>query len=134
MLHRGGETVAPDCPRQLPAQREPPPEGAVERRGVQPIAVGAVEITAVHQQRPTALRHPGPAPHRENAIVSRIEGIRAAEGDGIEAVELTRPLDPVPDDADLMVGEGAVRSEERRVGKECGSTCSSRWSTYHYKK
>src|SRR3546814_14822328 len=23
------------------------------------------------------------------------------------------------------------RSEERRVGKECGSTCRSRWSTYH---
>src|SRR3546814_13810686 len=26
------------------------------------------------------------------------------------------------------------RSEERRVGKECGSTLRSRWSTYHYKK
>src|SRR3546814_15072239 len=25
----------------------------------------------------------------------------------------------------------AVRSEERRVGKECVSTCSSRWSPYH---
>src|SRR3546814_11315769 len=24
-----------------------------------------------------------------------------------------------------------VRSEERRVGKECVSTCSSRWSPYH---
>src|SRR3546814_19674943 len=23
------------------------------------------------------------------------------------------------------------RPEERRVGKECGSTCRSRWSTYH---
>src|SRR3546814_19326876 len=23
------------------------------------------------------------------------------------------------------------RSEERRVGKECVSTCTSRWSTYH---
>src|SRR3546814_18473363 len=23
------------------------------------------------------------------------------------------------------------RSEERRVGKECGSTCRSRWSPYH---
>src|SRR3546814_10562807 len=27
-----------------------------------------------------------------------------------------------------------VRSEERRVGKECASTCRSRWSPYHYKK
>src|SRR3546814_19838508 len=28
----------------------------------------------------------------------------------------------------------AARSEERRVGKECVSTCRSRWSTYHKKK
>src|SRR3546814_4448060 len=27
--------------------------------------------------------------------------------------------------------ERAVRSEERRVGKECVSTCRSRWSPYH---
>src|SRR3546814_15943709 len=27
-----------------------------------------------------------------------------------------------------------VRSEERRVGKECVSTCRSAWSPYHYKK
>src|SRR3546814_14193540 len=26
---------------------------------------------------------------------------------------------------------GPVRSEERRVGKECVSTCRSRWSPYH---
>src|SRR3546814_15850560 len=26
------------------------------------------------------------------------------------------------------------RSEERRVGKECVSTCRSRWSTFHKKK
>src|SRR3546814_17171998 len=28
----------------------------------------------------------------------------------------------------------AARSEERRVGKECVSTCRSRWSPYHSKK
>src|SRR3546814_9973340 len=27
--------------------------------------------------------------------------------------------------------EWAYRSEERRVGKECVSTCRSRWSPYH---
>src|SRR3546814_18128173 len=27
-----------------------------------------------------------------------------------------------------------TRSEERRVGKECVSTCKSRWSPYHKKK
>src|SRR3546814_4506805 len=26
---------------------------------------------------------------------------------------------------------GLLRSEERRVGKECVSTCRSRWSAYH---
>src|SRR3546814_16609893 len=28
----------------------------------------------------------------------------------------------------------AIRSAERRVGKECVSTCRSRWSPYHSKK
>src|SRR3546814_1706822 len=28
-------------------------------------------------------------------------------------------------------GRNARRSEERRVGKECVSTCRSRWSPYH---
>src|SRR3546814_10850907 len=27
-----------------------------------------------------------------------------------------------------------IRSEARRVGKECVSKCRSRWSPYHYKK
>src|SRR3546814_16987490 len=30
--------------------------------------------------------------------------------------------------------EKGRRSEERRVGKECVSTCRSRWSQYHSKK
>src|SRR3546814_19624325 len=37
--------------------------------------------------------------------------------------------------AGLRIGTLATapqaRSEERRVGKECGSTCRSRWSPYH---
>src|SRR3546814_11066231 len=31
------------------------------------------------------------------------------------------------------VGWALQRSEERRVGNECVSTCRSRWSPYHYK-
>src|SRR3546814_1219130 len=30
-----------------------------------------------------------------------------------------------------MSAEAETRSEERRVGKECVSTCRSRWSPYH---
>src|SRR3546814_13534861 len=36
--------------------------------------------------------------------------------------------------ADVASDEAITRSEERRVGKECVSTCSSRWSPYHSKK
>src|SRR3546814_14537428 len=35
---------------------------------------------------------------------------------------------------DTQGGEVDYRSEERRVGKECVSTCRSRWSPYHQKK
>ena len=34
-------------------------------------------------------------------------------------------------DAALTNGFSVVRSEERRVGKECLDTCRSRWSPYH---
>src|SRR3546814_18793773 len=30
-----------------------------------------------------------------------------------------------------MINEGAKRSAERRVGKQCVSTCRTRWSPYH---
>src|SRR3546814_17319923 len=32
---------------------------------------------------------------------------------------------------DQILGHQADSSEERRVGKECGSTCSTRWWPYH---
>src|SRR3546814_19664678 len=54
--------------------------------------------------------------------------------------ELDEGLVDVGDIADQVCGllreQGAaarLRSEERRVGKECVSTCRSRWSPYHYK-
>src|SRR3546814_6070425 len=42
-------------------------------------------------------------------------------GDVAMAVKLAR-------EAEL---DGAVRTEERRAGKECVSTCRARWSPYH---
>src|SRR3546814_2972089 len=35
------------------------------------------------------------------------------------------------DAARMAEASGLARSEERRVGKECVSTCRSRWSPYH---
>src|SRR3546814_17357267 len=46
--------------------------------------------------------------------------------------------DRQPRKLDHVSGEvpnaNGVRSEERRVGKECVRTCRSRWSPYHSKK
>src|SRR3546814_15532897 len=39
--------------------------------------------------------------------------------------------DPVCRASADRAGAGHSRSEERRVGKECVSTCRSRWSPYH---
>src|SRR3546814_12435470 len=36
-----------------------------------------------------------------------------------------------PGDPARVINIGSIRSEERRVGKECVSTCRSRWSPYH---
>src|SRR3546814_13660584 len=35
------------------------------------------------------------------------------------------------EDQEDAIADGMKRSEERRVGKECGRTCRSRWSPYH---
>src|SRR3546814_11155984 len=45
-------------------------------------------------------------------------------------LSLARPLHYVPASLD----DTGQRSEERRVGKECVSTCRSRWSREHSKK
>src|SRR3546814_7665742 len=50
------------------------------------------------------------------------------------ASEAIRPTDLVLDVRGVrrtFEAENAPRSEERRVGKECVSTCRSRWSPYH---
>ena len=46
------------------------------------------------------------------------------------ALALARDAKPVDDLAGLAA-QVAARSEERRVGKECVTTCRSRWSPYH---
>src|SRR3546814_2197180 len=41
------------------------------------------------------------------------------------------PPPPPPPEPATEPAELVTRSEERRVGKECVSTCRSRWSPYH---
>src|SRR3546814_10954041 len=50
----------------------------------------------------------------------------------VVGAEYVRSIEP--GELVLVPNEGEVRSlrsEERRVGKECVSTCRSRWSQYH---
>src|SRR3546814_20858161 len=53
--------------------------------------------------------------HEVDRVAEGLEARLQTEGGGRRAVVLT----------------DGVRSEERRVGKECVSTCRSRWSPYH---
>src|SRR3546814_14177058 len=51
---------------------------------------------------------------------------------GCRALELTWTIPGVTDLVRAL--RDKHRSEERRVGKECVSTCRSRWSPFHKKK
>src|SRR3546814_18943723 len=48
--------------------------------------------------------------------------------------DLMRSLDDRTADGYVFRTDLRLRSEERRVGKECVGTCRSRWSPYHSKK
>src|SRR3546814_3361584 len=73
--------------------------------------------------------HPGHIDHRIGEELARIDG----EGDEEPGFVFRRGSDE-PFHPRLVIAGRAKRSEERRVGKECVSTCRSRWSPYHYKK
>src|SRR3546814_11234721 len=56
--------------------------------------------------------------------------------DGVPAFSIVNPTGSrtaLPEPRGLSAAR-IGRSEERRVGKECVSTCRSRWSPYHEKK
>src|SRR3546814_13897544 len=55
----------------------------------------------------------------------------AAEGSYINDAAAIGDKLAAPDSGSGMEHSCAVRSEERRVGKECGSSCRLRWSPFH---
>src|SRR3546814_12876458 len=75
---------------------------------VEPGQVEPVAVALRRHANPPA----GPAHRGDDAVLLRI-------GHGVEG----QPGGPFPQ-----------RSDERRGGKECVSTCRSRWSPYNYKK
>src|SRR3546814_2930766 len=65
--------------------------------------------------------HVGSQAMSPQAYSDAIERVRAAIVDAAVTVDII----------DVGGGFPSIRSEERRVGKECVSTCRSRWSPYH---
>src|SRR3546814_20159453 len=75
----------------------------------------------------------------QNPLLDRDEGANDTllegpsmdqQGTGVDSAAEGDAGDSPHDLASGLEGS-SLRSEERRVGKECGSTCRSRWSPYH---
>src|SRR3546814_3742421 len=79
--------------------------------------------------------------HTRCALVTGVQTCALPIFEAVAVVALQAPvvqpgqhgvLDAIAAEAPLQVVVDAEgRSEERRVGKECVSTCRSRWSPYH---
>src|SRR3546814_12346818 len=77
-------------------------------------------------------------------IYLREHGLRLTTAESCTAGKIVTLLAEVPGSGALIESgyvvyspeakQRLLRSEERRVGKECVSTCRSRWSPYHLKK
>src|SRR3546814_20748332 len=105
-LHQIAEGVPPVLRRDLEVR---------QRRGLlQPLADGGHGLRKVRGSR---RRVEAAGRQHALAVPEAVEGLRSLAGDRAEAegIEVAK----------------AERSEERRVGKECVSTCRSRWSPYH---
>src|SRR3546814_11956469 len=91
-----------------------------ERRQTDGLIVG-VENVVEPRHRPVEIpeeAHARPLPRHARLVPVGLIGRYAEEG-AVRVVE------------GAVRGGQTPRSEERRVGNECGSTWRSRWSTYH---
>src|SRR3546814_11896278 len=68
--------------------------------------------------------------HRARVLLGDIEKARVGGAHQLDLDGRRLGHGPVPRNMDTSAGR-PTRSEERRVGKECVSTCRSRWSAYH---
>src|SRR3546814_18565674 len=106
------------------------------------MAAGRWRLVAVlepEQALPSSIH--GDAIEGDNDERTPAQLLRAAlaAGDFVQAQALFDMVPPEPAQRDALLlaciddapSEVVGRSEERRVGKECVSTCRSRWSSYH---
>src|SRR3546814_12010971 len=81
-------------------------------------------VWARKELRPTLKRMLGVCEQQDILIPQAVYGFWPANAEGNDVIL----YDPETQEREV------ARSEERRVGKECVSTCRSRWSPYHSKK
>src|SRR3546814_11837232 len=82
-------------------------------------------IVAIEAHR----RHVDELPRKKELVLGERGAVRRDRGVESDTVE-TDDVHIAFDDEEAPLGARG-RSEERRVGKECVSTCRSRWSPYH---
>src|SRR3546814_19097049 len=90
--------------------------GLASRFGVHP--------TMIHQWKKALLEG-------ASEIFQRGRGRGEPEGDAAQIKELHAKIGELTVERDFLEQGLRLRSEERRVGKDCVSTCRSRWSPYH---
>src|SRR3546814_15833476 len=73
---------------------------------------------------------PGPAFGTDHSAMALDDALDRRQADAV-AVELLLVVQALERTEQLAGIFGRERSEERRVGKECVSTCRSRWSPDH---
>src|SRR3546814_12712002 len=120
----------------LPPKNRPSPEALMlqakgEERGQLKIFLGAapgVGKTFAMLGEGAALKREG-----EDVVVAVAETHGRAEPEALLVGMEVLPRREVEYRGHRLTGTD-LRSEERRVGKECVSTGRSRWSRYHYKK
>src|SRR3546814_17880146 len=85
------------------------------------LAVAALELTKVARLLPAALLSPLPGQPVQSPVAwADARDLMAVSAANVAEYRFAAAR-----------GLSRARSEERRVGKECVSTCRSRWSPYH---
>src|SRR3546814_10448780 len=87
--------------------------------------------TGVSAQAPTLILAHGAGAPMDSGFMNEMAARLAGHGINVMRFEFPYMAQRRLDGGKRPPNPAAKRSAERRVGKECGSTCRSRWSPYH---